>query len=244
MQDPKEVPAAPAGCCGPCCGGCCAVLALVALLEFILACTVGLALNMALSPLLLVLAGISSVFFLKPTHRRSPPRACRIALAVLVAPLALFCVAFLGIHVWTLVGRPWASFPESCSKPACCRASLQEPFKYEEAPLLINATSSQVLEEIQRWVEGKINWPEDCTWLGAVDGYARASCSTSTWKFLDDMVWRLSERSCAGATGVLVEVHSESRAGYGDGGLNMYRVIFSVNHLKTTFGHLAQPLPC
>eukprot|EP00434_Breviolum_minutum_P028648 symbB.v1.2.025351.t1/scaffold2454.1/size78847/6 len=65
--------------------------------------------------------------------------------------------------------------------------------------------------------------------------FLRARCSTTTWKFIDDLAWRLSTVTCHGLTGVLVEMHSQQRAGAQDGGQNMYRVRFSMMYLNETF---------
>lgn len=240
--------------CQLCLCSCCGILILISLAEFILAGVVGLALGMGLSPVLLLLAALYVVLLIRPDAERGPKcRILRILLLVLATPLALVCVILFGLHLQTFFNNPgWDSFPESCRVAGCCRLSLSDPRCREGAtmPLLItNATAQEVGQEIRRWAEGKINWPEDCRWvdskpeaysvpsMGAISGtFAWVSCSTSAWRFVDDIAWRYGAVTCSQDTGVLVEVHSEQRAGMDDGGHNMYRARFSVGHLQQTFG--------
>lgn len=242
-------------CCHKCLF-CCSILFLLSLLELVLASLVGLALAIVLSLLLLLITALYLVLLRKANEGNAP--RCRLwfrlLVGILAAPLALLCILALGIHLQTFFNAAgWERFPENCPVRGCCRWSLRKASCREDQalPLLIaNVTVEEVLEEIQTWVESNLYWPEHCIWVqpqaeefslqhgsAIIEGRAflRASCSTSTWKFVDDIAWRLSDVTCGLSPGVLVEVHSQQRAGIDDGGHNMYRVRFSMSYLNETF---------
>ena len=83
-------------------------------------------------------------------------------LQILAAPTALLCIALLALQLWTVVNaKAWESFPESCSVRGCCRWSLERPScRAPHPPLQLNASEEDVLRELRRWAEDKINWPE------------------------------------------------------------------------------------
>lgn len=241
-------------CCRKCLFSCCSILLLLSLLELVLASLVGLALAIVLSLMLLLIATLYLVLL---RNAGKAPRCrwwFRLLLGILAAPLSLLCILALGIHLQTFFNAAgWDRFPENCPVRGCCRWSLGKASCREDQvlPLLMaNVTVEEVLEEIQIWVESKLHWPEHCIWVqpqaeefslqygsAVIEGRAflRASCSTTTWKFVDDIAWRLSDVTCGLSPGVLVEVHSQQRAGLDDGGHNMYRVRFSMSYLNETF---------
>eukprot|EP00435_Cladocopium_sp_Y103_P033000 s958_g8.t1 len=259
-------------CCQKCLFSCCSILFLLSLLELVLASLVGLALAIALS-LMLLLTAMLYLVLLRKANEGNAPRCrfwFRLLLGILAAPLAFLCMLALGIHLQTFFNAAgWERFPESCPVRGCCRWSLSKASCREDpaVPLLIaNVTVEEVLEEIQTWVESNLHWPEQCIWVqpqaeefplqygsAVIAGrtFLRASCSTTTWKFVDDIAWRLSDVTCGQSpggvamgcramlfvswSGVLVEVHSQQRAGIDDGCHNMYRVRFSMGHLNETF---------
>jgi len=114
-----------------------------------------------------------------------------------------------------------------------------------------NADVVAVLRSLRQWVE--LDGGEECEWLGeypqsgqqpqtmerasiTVHTFARAACATANWKFVDDIAWQLSKVNCSnGNRGILVEVHSELRAGRGDAGINRWRVSYFLGYLKNEF---------
>lgn len=211
----------------------------MALVELILAAVVGNSMGIGTAVGLGVLVACCGIAFFAPVADRCGPAGwaalpvARGLVGCSTCVLSAFCFLLLVAHAGGLAANPgWEVFPESCSKPACTRVTLENPQRAGNRPLLWfrGQNSAEVRQELRRWATERVNWPEACEWVERgpeeqrAGGLARAFCRTARWGFVDDVAWELSAPTCGGSSGVLVEVHSESRIGQGDMGLNSHRV--------------------
>jgi uncharacterized protein (DUF1499 family) len=157
------------------------------------------------------------------------------------SPVAIYLVLLLLVQIFGGLAAPIGGFPESCPKDAQnCTRIAQSPFRGDGRDgIRLNIASGEARTAVLDWVEMT---PRTGVTVDSVSEIEVLS-KTRWMRYPDDMYIRIS---CEDNL-TLVEIHSESRLGVGDMGVNDARVESLASFLESyeysTVGDACLPLP-
>ncbi len=160
---------------------------------------------------------------------------------VIFAPLAVYLVALGLVQVFGGLAEPVGGFPERCPEASQnCTRIADQPFRGDGRDgVRLNVSSGEARAAVLDWVENTARTEVTHDGNAELEVLAR----TRWMRYPDDMYVRFS---CEGEQ-TLVEIHSESRLGAGDLGVNDGRVLSLVTHIESydysTAGEVCTPLP-
>jgi len=146
---------------------------------------------------------------------------------LLTAPLALYIVSVLLVQILgSIIGPPSESFPVHCDEASrnCTRLADQPHRGDGSRGVLIYADSTEVREEFLSWVEETPRTEVSTDWISVM----HVVVHTKWMRYPDDLFVRIT---CEGDL-TRLEIHSESRLGSGDLGVNDDRALALASHLR------------
>lgn len=144
----------------------------------------------------------------------------RIGLVLVLSPMVIY-LGIVGAVTLIATDPNWTKFPQDCPQPSNCTRVADVNVRGEGlAPPRINASITDVQDAVVSWIgEDKI--------LHEEEGFVHAKFVSLVWRFPDDLAVKLFCED----NKTVVWIHSQSRLGQSDLGVNDDRVTNLIQHL-------------